>query len=67
MGAKDSERCNLLRRHVGDADERQHLVRLAGGEQGVRELQRVCRNDVVVGEAVNQQQRPGELTGQRQQ
>ena len=44
---------DLLRRHVRDADQRQHLVRLAGGEQRRRQLQRVGGDDVVVGEAVD--------------
>ena len=57
----------LLRGHVGDAGERQHLVRAPGGEQGGRELQRVRGDDVVVGEPVDQQQRPGQVGGERQQ
>ena len=51
---------DLLRGHVRDADQGQHLVRLAGGEQRRRQLQRVGGDDVVVGEAVDQQQRPGQ-------
>ena len=58
---------DLLRRHVGDADQRQHLVRPAGGEQRRRQLQRVGGDDVVVGEAVDQQQRAGQLVGEREQ
>ncbi len=58
---------DLLRRHVGDADERQDLVRPAGGEQRRRQLQRVRGDDVVVGQAVDQQQRAGQPIGERQQ
>ena len=39
----------------------------AGGEQGRRQAQRVGGHDVVVGEAVDQEQRPGQLTGQGEQ
>ena len=41
-----------------DADEREHLVRAPGGEQRGRQLQGVRGDDVVVGEAVDEQQRP---------
>ena len=44
---------DLLRRHVGDARQRQHLVRPAGGEQRRRQLQRVGGDHVVVGEPVD--------------
>ena len=37
-------------RHVGHPDERQHLVWLAGRQQGRRQLQRVGGHHVVVGE-----------------
>ena len=47
---------DLLRRHVRDADQREHLVGPSGGEQRRRQLQRVGSEDVVVGEAVDQQQ-----------
>ena len=53
---------DLLRRHVGDPDERQHLVRPPGGEQRRRQLQRVGGDDVVVGEPVDQQQRTGQAS-----
>ncbi len=53
--------------HVGDADQGQHLVRAPSGEQGGRQLQRVSGDDVVVGESVDEQQRTGEVGGERQQ
>ena len=58
---------DLVGRHVRHADERQHLVRPAGGEQGGRQPQRVRRHDVVVGEAVDEQQRARQAGGERQQ
>ena len=57
----------LLRGHVAHADERQHLVRPAGGEQGRRQPQRVGGDDVVVGEPVDQQERAREIGGERDQ
>ena len=58
---------DLLRGHVGDPGERQHLVRPAGGEQRRRQAEGVGGDDVVVGEAVDQEQRPGRRGGQREQ
>ena len=58
---------DLLRSHVGDADERQHLVRLACGQQGRRQLQRVRSDDVVVGQTMDQQQRACQRRRERQQ
>ncbi len=55
----------LLGRHVGDTGERQHGVRPPGGEQRRRESQRVCRHHVVVGETVDEHQRPAERGGRR--
>ena len=52
---------HLLRRHVGDAGQRQHLCGRPAGEQRRRQPQRVGGDDVVVGEAVDQQQRAGQL------
>ncbi len=56
-----------LRRHVRDAGQRQHVVGLAGGQQRGRQAQRVRRHHVVVGEAVDEQQRPGQSASQREQ
>ena len=47
--------CHLfLGRHVGDADERQHLMGPSGGEERRRELQCVRSDNVVVGQSVDQ-------------
>ena len=60
-------RHHLLRRHVRDPGQRQHAVRAAAGEQRRRQPERVGGDDVVVGEAVHQQQRAGQLRGVREQ
>ena len=56
-----------VRHHVRQARQRQHLEVLARPEQRVGQLQRVPEVDVVVGRAVDQQQRPFQVRRQREQ
>ena len=51
----------LLVGHVGDAREREDLVGAAGGQERGRQLEGVGGDDVVVGQAVEEQQRALEL------
>ena len=49
---------HLLWGHMGDAHQREYLVGATGGEQGLAQLQGVSGDDVVIGQTVDQQQRP---------
>ncbi len=51
---------DLLGCHVRDARQRQHLVRLPGLEQRARQLEGVGGHDVVVGQSVDELDRPFE-------
>ena len=53
--------------HVREARQRQDLEVLAGPEQGVGQLQRVAEVDVVVGGAVDEQERTLQVFRQREQ
>jgi len=57
----------LVANAMGVAGQQQHLMRPASGQQRSGQAKRVRREDVVVGEAVNQQQRAGELRRLQQQ
>ena len=54
---------DLLRGHVGDPGQRQHVVRTPGGEQRRRQPQGVRDHHVVVGQPVDEQQRPASAAG----
>ena len=56
---------DLLRRHVRHAAQRQHVVRPAGLEQRGGQPQGVRHHHVVVGQAVQDQQRPGQRAARR--
>ena len=45
---------HFLRSHVRDTHQGQYLVRFPSSQQRVREPQCVRRDDIVVGESVNQ-------------
>jgi hypothetical protein len=51
----------LAQGQVADTGQEQHLVRPPGGQQRAGQAQRVRREDVGVRQAVDQQQRPGQL------
>jgi len=51
----------FLGRHVGHPRKRQHLVGAPRLEQGLRQDERVGRDDIIVGEAVDEHQRSCEV------